>query len=199
MSSSSSEREPEQTRVKKKPNGTGRKKIEMKKIEKNSSRKVAFSKRRKGLFKKGSELCQLCDVMIAIIVFSPKGRVYSCGYPSVDRVIDQFLSEEDEEQQQQPEDQNQYNVGDERGSIISLSHEEENFDCVSENSAEEEEEEEEEEYWWEEDIEGLELGELERRRACMEELRDNMASSLEEMMGRRFCERDLLGSERVPR
>ncbi|XP_031284215.1 agamous-like MADS-box protein AGL29 [Pistacia vera] len=212
MSSSSAEKtqeqEPEQIRIKKKPNGTGRKKIEMKKIEKNSSRKVAFSKRRKGLFKKGGELCRLCDAMIAIIVFSPKGRVYTYGYPSVDGVIDQFQSEEDE-QRQQPEDQNQYindenkyNVDDERGSI-SLYHEE-NCDCVSENSAaeaaeeggekeEEEGEEEKEEYWWEEDIEGLELQELERRRACMEELRDNMALSLEETMVRRYYERDLFG------
>ncbi|XP_044497530.1 agamous-like MADS-box protein AGL61 [Mangifera indica] len=194
-SSSSAEQQQDQEaepiRIKKKRNGTGRKKIEMKKIEKNSSRKVAFSKRRKGLFKKGCELCRLCGAMIAIIVFSPKGRVYSYGYPTADFVIKQFQSEADEE--------NQYNVGDERGSI-SLPHEENcETDCVSENSATEEEEENEEVYWWEEDIEGLELEELERRRACMEELRDNMASSLEEIMERRFSERDLLGNDRVPR
>ncbi|XP_044497533.1 agamous-like MADS-box protein AGL29 [Mangifera indica] len=195
MSSSScsgeQQQEAEPIRIEKKRNGTGRKKIEMKKIEKNSSRQVAFSKRRKGLFKKGWELCQLCDAMIAIIVFSPKGRVYSYGHPSVDGVIDQFQREEDEE--------NQYNVGNERGSI-SLSHEENcETDCVSENStAEDEEEEEEEEYWWEEDIEGLELEELERRRACMEKLRDNMASSLEDIMERKFCGRDPLGNDGVP-
>nr|GEV25635.1 agamous-like MADS-box protein AGL62 [Tanacetum cinerariifolium] len=35
----------------------GRKKIEIKKIEENSSRQVTFSKRRNGLFKKAAELC----------------------------------------------------------------------------------------------------------------------------------------------
>ncbi|KAJ0094491.1 hypothetical protein Patl1_15267 [Pistacia atlantica] len=59
---------------------------------------------------------------------------------------------------------------------------------------------EEEEYWWEEDIDGSELEELKRRLACIYGgVGDNMASSLEELMGRRFCKRDLLGSETVPR
>ncbi|RVW69858.1 Agamous-like MADS-box protein AGL62 [Vitis vinifera] len=48
-----------------------RQKIEIKKIEKKRSLEVTFSKRRTGLFKKASELCFLCSVEAAVIVFSP--------------------------------------------------------------------------------------------------------------------------------
>ncbi|RVX10733.1 Agamous-like MADS-box protein AGL62 [Vitis vinifera] len=50
---------------------TGRKKIEIRKIEKKSSLEVTFSKRRAGLFKKAGELCVLCGAEAAVIVFSP--------------------------------------------------------------------------------------------------------------------------------
>nr|XP_043612991.1 agamous-like MADS-box protein AGL62 [Erigeron canadensis] len=70
----------------------GRKKIEMKKIENNSSRQVTFSKRRTGLFKKASELCLLTGAQIAILVKSPGGRMYSFGYPHVDIVLDNHLN-----------------------------------------------------------------------------------------------------------
>nr|GEW66576.1 agamous-like MADS-box protein AGL62 [Tanacetum cinerariifolium] len=53
----------------------GRKKIEIKKIEKYNNRHVTFSKRRNGLFKKGAELCVLTGSKMAIIVNSPGGRV----------------------------------------------------------------------------------------------------------------------------
>ncbi|XP_068644944.1 agamous-like MADS-box protein AGL29 [Aristolochia californica] len=69
----------------------GRQKIEIKKIENSDALQVCFSKRRSGLFKKASELCILCGVEIAIIVFSPAGKVFSFGHPSVDSVIDLFL------------------------------------------------------------------------------------------------------------
>ncbi|KAK1262443.1 Agamous-like MADS-box protein AGL62 [Acorus gramineus] len=65
----------------------GRKKIEMKKIEKEDARQVCFSKRRQGLFKKASELSLLCGAHIAIIVFSPGGKPYIFAHPSLDSVI----------------------------------------------------------------------------------------------------------------
>ncbi|KAI9128263.1 hypothetical protein K1719_001256 [Acacia pycnantha] len=70
----------------------GRQKIEIKKMENESNLQVTFSKRRAGLFKQASELCTLCGVEVAIIVFSPGEKAYSFGHPSVDAVLDRFLN-----------------------------------------------------------------------------------------------------------
>lgn len=53
----------------------GRMKVEIKKIENVTSRQVTFSKRRNGLIKKAYELSVLCDVDLALILFSPSGRL----------------------------------------------------------------------------------------------------------------------------
>ncbi|XP_010030494.2 agamous-like MADS-box protein AGL61 [Eucalyptus grandis] len=59
-------------------------------IEDVNAQRVAFSKRRPGLFKKASELCTLCATEMAIILFSPSGKPFSFGHPSVDAVLDRF-------------------------------------------------------------------------------------------------------------
>lgn len=53
----------------------GRVKLQIKRIENTTNRQVTFSKRRNGLIKKAYELSVLCDVDIALIMFSPSGRV----------------------------------------------------------------------------------------------------------------------------
>lgn len=53
----------------------GRVKLEIKRIDNNTNRQVTFSKRRNGLIKKAYELSILCDIDIALIMFSPSGRV----------------------------------------------------------------------------------------------------------------------------
>ncbi|GAU10231.1 hypothetical protein TSUD_423260 [Trifolium subterraneum] len=58
-----------------------------------SNLQVTFSKRRCGLFKKASELCTLCGVDVALVVFSPSGKTFSYGHPNVDTVIDRYLSQ----------------------------------------------------------------------------------------------------------
>ncbi|KAG2580239.1 hypothetical protein PVAP13_6NG327900 [Panicum virgatum] len=50
--------------------------VELRRIEDRTSRQVRFSKRRSGLFKKAYELSVLCDAQVALIVFSPAGRLY---------------------------------------------------------------------------------------------------------------------------
>ncbi|XP_020686494.1 MADS-box protein AGL24-like [Dendrobium catenatum] len=70
----------------------GRKKIDIKLIEKEENRQVCFSKRRKGLFKKASELSTLCGAEVAVVVFSLTGKPYCFGHPSVDHVLRRFLS-----------------------------------------------------------------------------------------------------------
>ncbi|KAM7260934.1 hypothetical protein ACFE04_026409 [Oxalis oulophora] len=51
-------------------------KTQMKRIENATSRQVTFSKRRNGLLKKAFELSVLCDAEVALIVFSPRGKLY---------------------------------------------------------------------------------------------------------------------------
>ncbi|KAH7851749.1 hypothetical protein Vadar_016123 [Vaccinium darrowii] len=53
----------------------GRVKLQIRKIENTTSRQVTFSKRRNGLIKKAYELSVLCDIEVALIMFSPSGRV----------------------------------------------------------------------------------------------------------------------------
>ncbi|XP_030941715.1 agamous-like MADS-box protein AGL61 [Quercus lobata] len=70
----------------------GRKKTGCTKILSKSHRHVTFSKRRSGLFKKASELCTLCGAEIAIVVFSPAGKIFSFGHPNVEPILDRFLT-----------------------------------------------------------------------------------------------------------
>ncbi|KAI3464558.1 hypothetical protein Pfo_021221, partial [Paulownia fortunei] len=61
----------------------GRGKIEVKRIENNTSRQVTFSKRRAGLMKKTHELSVLCDAQIGLIVFSSKGKLTEYCTPTL--------------------------------------------------------------------------------------------------------------------
>ncbi|XP_061980198.1 MADS-box transcription factor 15-like isoform X1 [Populus nigra] len=54
----------------------GRKKVELKRIEKKICRQITFSKRRNGLIKKARDLSALCDVQVALLVFSSSGKLY---------------------------------------------------------------------------------------------------------------------------
>ncbi|KAJ4763148.1 MADS transcription factor [Rhynchospora pubera] len=67
-------------------------KVELKRIEDKTSRQVRFSKRRSGLFKKAFELALLCDAEVALLVFSPSGRLYEYSSSSrcTSRNIDQM-------------------------------------------------------------------------------------------------------------
>ncbi|XP_020589966.1 MADS-box transcription factor 2-like [Phalaenopsis equestris] len=56
--------------------GGGRKKTELKLIERKDSRLVCFSKRRSGLFKKARELSILSGAQIGALVFSPAGKPF---------------------------------------------------------------------------------------------------------------------------
>ncbi|KAJ7012769.1 agamous-like MADS-box protein AGL29 [Populus alba x Populus x berolinensis] len=71
----------------------GRQKVEMKRIENQDDRLITFSKRRSGIYKKASELATLTGAEIAIAVFSPAGKPFSFGHPSVESVINRFLED----------------------------------------------------------------------------------------------------------
>ncbi|KAH1046638.1 hypothetical protein J1N35_037422, partial [Gossypium stocksii] len=51
-------------------------KTQMRRIENDTSRQLTFSKRRNGLLKKAFELSVLCDVEVALIIFSPRGKLF---------------------------------------------------------------------------------------------------------------------------
>lgn len=59
----------------------GRGRVQLRRIENKIRRQVTFSKRRTGLVKKAQEISVLCDADVALIVFSPKGKLfeYSAG------------------------------------------------------------------------------------------------------------------------
>ncbi|KAL3840044.1 hypothetical protein ACJIZ3_024635 [Penstemon smallii] len=71
----------------------GRGKIEVKRIENNTSRQVTFSKRKAGLLKKTHELSVLCDAHIGLIVFSSRGKLTEyCTPPiSMKQMIDKYV------------------------------------------------------------------------------------------------------------
>ncbi|KQJ97594.1 MADS-box transcription factor 56-like isoform X1 [Brachypodium distachyon] len=66
-------------------------KTELKRIENTTSRQVTFSKRRNGLLKKAFELSVLCDAEVALVVFSPRGRLYEfASSASLQKTIDRY-------------------------------------------------------------------------------------------------------------
>ncbi|WCJ36122.1 K-box region and MADS-box transcription factor family protein [Euphorbia peplus] len=76
------------------PPGTGKKKIDIRKIENKLHLKTAFTKRRKGLFKKVEEYCASSGIDAAVFTFSPYGRAYAFGSPSPIQVIDRFYAQD---------------------------------------------------------------------------------------------------------
>ncbi|KAK9994575.1 hypothetical protein SO802_024278 [Lithocarpus litseifolius] len=65
----------------------------MKKIDKEVDRLVTFSKRRPGINKKASALVTLCGAEVGVVVFSPVGKPFSFGHPSVEFVANCFLKQ----------------------------------------------------------------------------------------------------------
>ncbi|THU68882.1 hypothetical protein C4D60_Mb08t08540 [Musa balbisiana] len=65
--------------------------VELRRIENRISRQVRFSKRRGGLFKKAYELAVLCDAEVALVVFSPAGKLYEfSSVLSLEKTIDRY-------------------------------------------------------------------------------------------------------------
>ncbi|KAL0699844.1 hypothetical protein Bca4012_055966 [Brassica carinata] len=71
----------------------GRVKLEIKRIENTTNRQVTFSKRRNGLIKKAYELSILCDIDIALIMFSPSDRLsLFSGKTRIEDVFARFIN-----------------------------------------------------------------------------------------------------------
>ncbi|KAJ1385447.1 hypothetical protein SESBI_41629 [Sesbania bispinosa] len=71
----------------------GRVKLQIKKIENITNRQVTFSKRRNGLIKKAYEISVLCDVDVALIMFSPSGRAcLFSGKRSIEEILERYIN-----------------------------------------------------------------------------------------------------------
>ncbi|MCL7035072.1 hypothetical protein MKW94_021948 [Papaver nudicaule] len=170
----------------KKP-GNGRVKIEIKKIQNKPSLQVTFSKRKGGLLKKASELSVVCGAQIALILFSPAGKAYTCGHPTPDHIIDRFLNSNtgDTEkvfkihkgdelylcQQRCKEVEKELEAEKKRGEILEAL-----VNCTLGTGSEDQ-------FWWDTYTDGLSLPELEKMRSDMEKLKEIVEKRCDEVMG----------------
>ncbi|KAK3030739.1 hypothetical protein RJ639_036543 [Escallonia herrerae] len=67
-----------------------REKIKIKKIDNITARQVTFSKRRRGLLKKAEELAVLCDVDVALIIFSSTGKLFEYASSSMRDILGKY-------------------------------------------------------------------------------------------------------------
>nr|UXR27442.1 MADS transcription factor SEP1b [Staphisagria picta] len=68
----------------------GRGRVELKRIENKINRQVSFSKRRNGLLKKAYELSVLCDVEVALIIFSTRKLWEFCSSSSMLKTLEKY-------------------------------------------------------------------------------------------------------------
>ncbi|GMY38808.1 agamous-like MADS-box protein AGL61 [Fagus crenata] len=155
----------------------GRKKTGCTQILNKSHRHVTFSKRRSGLFKKASELCTLCGVEIAIIVFSPAGKAFSFGHPDVDSVLHRYLTRNPSlfsKKHELVEAHRNANVHELNIHLTQILNQLEGEKKYGEG-LDQMKRANQKQCWWEAPINELELHELEQLRVSMEELKKNVA------------------------
>ncbi|KAL5751588.1 hypothetical protein ACOSQ2_022095 [Xanthoceras sorbifolium] len=77
----------------------GRVKLQITRIENNTNRQVTFSKRRNGLIKKAYELSVLCDIDIALVMFSPSGNLshFSSKKSRIEDVFARYINLSDKD------------------------------------------------------------------------------------------------------
>ncbi|XVF03157.1 hypothetical protein REPUB_Repub04eG0236700 [Reevesia pubescens] len=69
----------------------GRGRVQLKMIENKINRQVTFSKRRTGLLKKAHEISVLCDAEVALIVFSPRGKLFEYSSDScMEKILERY-------------------------------------------------------------------------------------------------------------
>ncbi|XP_059436448.1 agamous-like MADS-box protein AGL61 [Corylus avellana] len=161
----------------------GRQKIAMKKIENLDDRLITFSKRRSGIYKKASELATLCGAQVAVVVFSPSGKPFSFGHPSVESVANRFL------QKISPESGDTTHPLVEAHRRLRISELNQNYcELVSQLEAERERgkvlqkltKARESKGWWEAPAEKLSFQELQEMNKSFEELHRNLCSRMKE-------------------
>ncbi|CAN7130576.1 unnamed protein product [Brassica rapa subsp. narinosa] len=79
----------------------GRAKLEIKPIQKSTNRQITYSKRKKGLMKKAYELSTLCDIDLALLMFSPSDRLclFSSQTSWIEDVLAKYINLPDQERE----------------------------------------------------------------------------------------------------
>ncbi|KAH0783459.1 hypothetical protein KY290_003057 [Solanum tuberosum] len=166
----------------------GRQKIKIAKIEVKNHLQVTFSKRRSGLFKKASELCTLCGVEIAIIVFSPARKVFSFGHPNVESIIDRFLTRNNSNNNPIANNSVQLVEAHRNASVRGLNLQltqilgEVEIEKKRGESLDQMRKTSQSQYWWEAPISQLDLQELEQLKDSMEVLKKNVTNQANKFM-----------------
>ncbi|GMH17894.1 hypothetical protein Nepgr_019735 [Nepenthes gracilis] len=173
----------------------GRQKVEIVKMEKDANLQVTFSKRRAGLFKKASELCTLCGVEAAIIVFSPGKKAFSFGHPSVDAVTDRYLvhnSSSNVNTHQSNETHHDSSLEQLNLQLSLLNHQ-----LEAERKHGEELNEirkaKQTQFWWQAPVEKLELQQLEELKQALVELKGKMMQHINKLLMQASNPPSLLG------
>ncbi|XVF15133.1 hypothetical protein REPUB_Repub09cG0123100 [Reevesia pubescens] len=66
---------------------------EIKKIEDLTRCQVTFSKRRSSLFRKANEISVFCDIDVALVAFSPSGRISKfCSRERIEDVLERYVN-----------------------------------------------------------------------------------------------------------
>ncbi|XP_004510581.1 agamous-like MADS-box protein AGL62 [Cicer arietinum] len=158
---------------------SSKRKIDIKKIEQSNKLQVSFSKRKLGLFNKVTELSILCQAKTAMIITSPNEKLYACGYPNPDSVINQFITQEnnvviDNEKKKQDEEifetlrfqyeELQEKLKEETNNLLK---ERNKGDACSTS-------------WWDRSIDDMSVESLEQFKNSLENLKLNIVTALEE-------------------
>ncbi|KAK7294522.1 hypothetical protein RJT34_17411 [Clitoria ternatea] len=158
---------------------TGKRKIEIKKVELPTKRHVTFSKRKLGLFNKVTELSILCHAETALIIISQNNKLYSCGYPNVDHVLHRFMvggsptrmaEHESLEALRLEYEATQNQAKEEKKRLKEMKDEQESnngggFPC-----------------WWNNSVEEMDLDSVEQFKICLEGMKINLVAALEQKM-----------------
>ncbi|PON50795.1 MADS-box transcription factor [Trema orientale] len=165
----------------------GKQKIEMKMIWDENDRLITFSKRKSGIYKKANELVTLCGGEVGFVIFSPSGKPFSYGHPSIDSVAERLLLDQTTEVTMTEVTTHPIMEAHRQMRINNLN--QKYNDLYSHMEAEKERQQslqkmqiEASDELWEGSIEGLSLEELKQRQRSLEELHANISNHVKERM-----------------
>lgn len=160
----------------------GRQKITIKRIENEDDRLITFSKRRSGIYKKASELVTLCGAEVGVLVFSPAGKPFSFGHPSIESVANRFLGKNP------PSNDNTHPLVEAHRKVRINELNQQHNEQINQLEAEKEREKmlkrmtnrKESRGWWEAPTDELNMQELQQMNAMLVELRNNLYNKINE-------------------
>uniref|UniRef100_A0A2K1ZPJ4 MADS-box domain-containing protein n=1 Tax=Populus trichocarpa TaxID=3694 RepID=A0A2K1ZPJ4_POPTR len=99
----------------------GRVKLQLRKIENRTNRHITFAKRKSGLVKKAHELSTLCDVEIAVIIFSPAGKlILFDAKKRPEEIIESYLNLSEKQRGRYEISFQVFNLGDKLRNLLEL-------------------------------------------------------------------------------